>query len=48
VIRDLNRLQEVELELDGKGYVLRTEAKGTVGKVFQACAVALPVTLRSR
>ena len=48
VIRDLNRLQELELELDGKGYVLRTEAKGTVGKVFQACAVALPVTLRPR
>jgi transposase len=48
VIRDLDRLQEVELELDGKGYLLRTEAKGTVGKVFQACGVALPATLRDR
>lgn len=48
VIRDLDRLQEVELELDGKGYVLRTEAKGGVGKVFQATGVALPPTLRPR
>jgi len=44
VIQDLNRLQEVELQVNGKGYVLRTEAKGTVGKVFQACGVALPVS----
>lgn len=48
VMHDLNRLQEVELEVQGKGYVLRTEAKGAVGKVFQACGVALPVTLRPR
>lgn len=46
VIRDLDRLQEIELQLDAKGYVLRTEAKGTVGKVFQATGVALPPTLR--
>jgi len=26
---------------------VRTETKGTVGKVFQACGVALPPTLRS-
>ena len=48
VTRDLDRLQEVEVELGGKGYLLRTEAKGTVGKVFQACGVALPLTLRPR
>ena len=48
VIRDLDRLQEVEVQLQGKGYVLRTEAKGTLGKVFQACGVALPLTLRPR
>ncbi len=48
VMQDLNRLQEVELQLQGKGYVLRTEAKGSLGKVFQACGVALPVTLRPR
>jgi transposase len=48
VIGDLDRLQEVEVQLEGKGYVLRTEAKGTLGKVFQACGVALPPTLRPR
>jgi hypothetical protein len=47
VIGDLDRLQEVEMSLDGKNYVVRTETKGTVGKVFQACGVALPPTLRS-
>ena len=47
VIRDLDRLQEIEIRLDGKRYLLRTETKGTTGKVFQACGVALPPTLRS-
>lgn len=47
VIRDLDRLQEVQMSLDGKSYVVRTETKGTLGKVFQACGVALPPTLRS-
>ena len=46
VIRDLDRLQEIEIRLDGKRYLLRTETKGTTGKVFQACGVALPLTLR--
>ena len=48
VIRDLDQLQEVEIHIQGKAYVLRTEAKGTAGKVFQACGVALPPTLRQR
>ena len=47
VIRDLDLLQEVELEVDGKRYLLRSETKGTAGKVFQACGVALPAVLRS-
>jgi transposase len=46
VIGDLDRLQEVEMSIDGKSYVVRTETKGTVGKVFQACGVALPPTLQ--
>jgi transposase len=46
VIRDLDRLQEIEIHIDGKGYVLRNEVPGTVGKVFQACGVAIPPTLR--
>jgi len=40
VVRDLDRLQEVEMSIDGKSYVMRTETKGTVGKVFPACGVA--------
>ncbi len=46
VIRDLDLLQEVELEVDGKRYLLRSETKGTAGKVFQASGVALPAVLR--
>lgn len=46
VIRDLDRLQEVEIEQDGKRFLLRSQAKGTCGKVFQAAGVALPPTLR--
>ena len=47
IIGDLNRLQEVEMNIDGKSYVVRTETKGTVTKVLQACGIALPPTLRS-
>ena len=46
VIRDLNRVEEVELEKDGKRLLLRTEAVGVAGKVFQAVGVALPPTVR--
>jgi transposase len=47
IVHDLDRLQEIEINLDDKAYTLRTEAKGAVGKVFQACGVALPPTVRS-
>jgi len=46
VLRDLDQLQEIELRVQDKDYVMRTEAKGAAGKVFQACGVALPPTLR--
>jgi Transposase DDE domain len=46
VIRDLNNLVEMEITIDGKGHVFRSQAKGSVSKVFQACGVALPPTLR--
>jgi hypothetical protein len=39
--------QEIELRVQHKDYVMRTEAKGTAGRVFQACGVALPPTLRT-
>ena len=46
VIGDLDRLQEVGVEQDGKRFLLRSEAQGTCGKVFQAVGVALPPTVR--
>jgi len=48
IVHDLDRLQEIDLNLNGKAYTLRTEAKGSVGKVFQACGVALPPTVRQQ
>jgi len=46
VIRDLDRLEEVEIDRDSKRFLLRTETKGSAGKVFQAAGVALPPTVR--
>jgi hypothetical protein len=46
VISDLDRLQFVEVEQDGKRFRLRTEARGSCGKVFQAVGVALPPTVQ--
>ncbi|MGH8336500.1 MAG: IS1634 family transposase, partial [Gammaproteobacteria bacterium] len=47
VIRDLDNLVEMEIAIDGKGYVFRSPAKGWAGKIFQSCGVALPPTLRT-
>jgi hypothetical protein len=46
LIQDLDCLQVVEVEQDGKRFLLRTEAQGTCGKVFQAVGVALPPTVQ--
>jgi hypothetical protein len=46
VISDLDRLQFVEVDQDGKRFRLRTEAQGSCGKVFQAVGVALPPTVQ--
>jgi hypothetical protein len=46
LIRDLDRLEEVEIEKDGKRFVLRSQTAGTAGKVCQAAGVALPPTVR--
>lgn len=46
VLQDLDRLGETTIQTEGKGYVLRSTTSGTVGKVFQACGVALPPTVR--
>ena len=47
VIRDLDNLVEMEVAINGKGYVFRGQTPGVAGKVFQACGIALPPTLRS-
>jgi transposase len=46
VIEDLDRLQMIEVEQDGKRFLLRSEVQGTCGKVFQAVGVALPSTVQ--
>ena len=46
VIRDLGNIVEMEVAINGKGYVFRGQTSGMAGKVFQACGVALPPTLR--
>jgi Transposase DDE domain len=46
VICDLDRLQVVEVEQEGKRFLLRSEVQGTCGRVFQAVGVALPPTVQ--
>jgi len=46
IIRDLDNLVEMEVAINGEGYVFRGQTPGVAGKVFQACGVALPPTLR--
>jgi hypothetical protein len=46
VISDLERLQVVEVEQDGKRFLLRSELQGTCGRVFQAVGVAIPLTVQ--
>jgi hypothetical protein len=46
LLADLDRLQEIETEQDGKRFILRTPVTGVAGKVFQAVGVALPSQIR--
>ena len=46
VIGDLDRLQLVEVDQDGKRFLLRSEVQGTCGRVFQAVGVAMPPTVQ--
>src|ERR1700694_3335849 len=46
ILRDLDRLQEIELEQDGKRFLLRTPTTCVAGKLFQAVGVALPPNLQ--
>jgi hypothetical protein len=46
LVMDLDRLQEIEMEQDGKHFIVRTPVTGDVGRVFQAVGLALPPTVR--
>jgi hypothetical protein len=46
LLMDLDRLQEIETEQDGKRFVLRTPVSGDVGRAFQAAGIALPPNIR--
>jgi hypothetical protein len=45
VLGDLERLQYVEVEQEGKRFRLRTQVQGTCGRVFRAVGVAVPPTV---
>jgi len=46
VLRDLERVQQVEVEHQGHRFHLRSQLSGTAGRVFQAVGVAVPPTVR--
>lgn len=46
VIRDLERVQQVEVEHQGHRFHLRSELAGTAGRVFQAAGAAVPPPVR--
>jgi transposase len=46
IVRDLDHLQETTITVDDKDYVIRSQIKGTLGKVFQATGVAIPPAIR--
>lgn len=47
VIRDLDRVVSIALQKDNQRFLLRSEAAGCAGKVFQAAGVALPPTIQA-
>lgn len=46
LIEDVDAVEEVTVLQEGKSFVIRTEATGVAGKVFQAAGIALPAVLR--
>jgi transposase len=46
LVKDIDNLQEIEIEHEGKRFLLRTETKGLCGKAFLAAGVAMPQTVR--
>jgi transposase len=46
LLRDLDRLQEIEISKEGRQMTLRTPVTGTLGPLFKAARIALPPNLR--
>lgn len=45
VVRDLDKLERIEIDHKGKRFLLRSESQGACGKAFQAAGVAMPPTV---
>jgi len=45
ILRDLDALEEIEIEQNGKRFLLRSKTKGCCSDVFKAVGVALPQTV---
>ena len=46
LIRDVNKIEEIEVEHNNKQFVIRTETSGNAGKAFQAVKIGLPPVIR--
>ncbi len=46
ILSDLKSLQSVEVEHEGKRFLLRSEVRGSCGAVFRAAGVAIPPTVQ--
>jgi transposase len=46
ILRDIDSLEEIEIEKEGKRFMLRSELKGCCGDIFKAAGVALPSSFR--
>jgi Transposase DDE domain len=46
IMRDLDRVEYVEVAQGDKHYLLRSELQGTAGRVFQSAGVAVPPTVQ--
>ncbi len=46
VLRDLERVQQVEVEHQGKRFLLRSQLTGSAGRAFQAAGAAVPPTVQ--
>lgn len=46
ILQDLDALEEIEIEQNGKRFLLRTQTKGCCSDVFKSVGVALPQTIK--